>query len=455
MTAPAPLIVSISGIRGVVDESLTTDVVQRFAAAFATSLKPSARVVLARDTRASGGRFASEITPVLQQAGCHVLDLGVCSTPGAKLMVIELGADGAVIITASHNPNPWNGLKLIRDDGIFLTSTQGQRVVELFERGQFRQIGGGSLTAVDPKEVSRRHLGRLLRHVDVELVRGAGLAAAVDPCNGAGAILMPDLLAALGVRATMINAAPDGRFAHEPEPLPANLADLGAAVRNSASHVGFAIDPDADRVALVDGSGQPVGEDYTLALAVDSVVARRPGPVVTTLSTSQTVTDAARRHGCPVLLTAVGEVNVVEKMLEVEAAIGGEGNGGVILTQVHPGRDAAVGVAVILEALARTRLPLSALVRQLPSYCIEKRKISATPAQVARTVRRLQERYPGAYLHPVPDGAKLYLAQRYQCPWIHLRPSNTEPVVRIIAESASADESQRLCDESEQLLGVA
>lgn len=455
MTENAPLIVSISGIRGLVDQSLTVDLMRRFAAAFAAYLAPQARVVLARDTRSSGTRFAHEISQTLQESGCRVLDLGVCSTPGAKLMVTELAAAGALIITASHNPNPWNGLKLIRGDGIFLNADQGQRVVDLFESGEFRHAEGGSLEQVASAEVNRRHMDRILRHVDVDLIRRAGLAAAVDPCNGTGGILIPELLEALQVRATFINADPDGQFAHEPEPLPENLASLGEAVRSSHSQVGFAIDPDADRVALVDETGHPVGEDYTLALAVQAVGSRTPGPVVTTLSTSQTVTDAARRHGCPVILTPVGEVHVVEKMLAERAVVGGEGNGGVVLTQIDPGRDAAVGIAVVLEILARTGQSLSELVRELPAYAIRKRKVPAGAEQLERTVKAFCERYPEAYVHPVRDGAKLYLSGEMQCPWIHLRPSNTEPVVRIIAESKEASEAVRLCDEAEKLLQKA
>ena len=452
MSEHAPLIVSISGIRGLVGRSLTVDVVRRFAAAFAASLAAGARVILARDTRPSGADFAREIAAVLQQAGCEVLDLGLCSTPGAKLMVTEFQAAGALIITASHNPAPWNGLKLIRSDGIFLNEEQGQRVVDLFDAQQSRTRAGGRLTPVDRTEVNQRHLKRILAHVDVGLIRQAGLSAAVDPCNGTGGLLIPEMLAALGVETTLINAEPDGQFAHEPEPVPANLVQLGDAVRASNSAVGFAIDPDADRVTLVDEQGRPVGEDFTLALAVQAVTARRRGPVVTTLSTSQTVSDVARQNGCPMVLTSVGEVNVVEKMLEENAVIGGEGNGGVVLTEIDPGRDAAVGAAVILEVMARSGRPLSQLVADLPAYTIEKRKVTATPESLERTVQALQQRYPQACVHPVRDGAKLYLSGALECPWIHLRPSNTEPVVRIIAESASPEEAKKLCDESQDLL---
>ena len=447
----APLIVSISGIRGLVGQSLTDEVVARFAAAFGTTLDSDATVIIARDTRPSGAGFAKVAAAALAQTGCRVINLGKCSTPGAKLLITELDAQGAIVITASHNPQPWNGLKLVRSDGIFLNAEQGQRVEALFHSGEFRQADGGSIATLDPAEVKKRHLDKILAHIDADAIRQARFKVAVDPCNGAGALLAPDLLAALGAEATLINAEPDGEFAHEPEPVPANLVQLGAAVRDNNCAIGFAIDPDADRVTLVGADGEAVGEDLTLALAVQAVTARNPGPVVTTLSSSQAISDAATRNGCPVHLTAVGEVNVVEKMVEENAAIGGEGNGGVILTQIDPGRDAAAGLALVLEAMATTGQSLAELVAALPTYAIDKRKITCTPAELEAALAALLDRYPDAYVHPVCDGSKLYLSGQLECPWIHLRASNTEPIVRVIAESESAEEATRLCDEVEAL----
>ena len=447
----APLIVSISGIRGLVGQSLTDEVVARFAAAFGTTLDSDATVIIARDTRPSGAGFAKVAAAALAQTGCRVIDLGKCSTPGAKLLITELDAQGAIVITASHNPQPWNGLKLVRSDGIFLNAEQGQRVEALFHSGEFRQADGGSIATLAPAEVKKRHLDKILAHIDADAIRQARFKVAVAPCNGAGALLAPDLLAALGAEATLINAEPDGEFAHEPEPVPANLVQLGAAVRDNNCAIGFAIDPDADRVTLVGTDGEAVGEDLTLALAVQAVTARNPGPVVTTLSSSQAISDAATRNGCPVHLTAVGEVNVVEKMVEENAAIGGEGNGGVILTQIDPGRDAAAGLALVLEAMATTGQSLAELVAALPTYAIDKHKITCTPADLEAALAALLDRYPDAYVHPVCDGSKLYLSGQLECPWIHLRASNTEPIVRVIAESESAEEAARLCDEVEAL----
>jgi phosphomannomutase len=447
----APLIVSVSGIRGIVGESLTDDTVRRFAHAFATELPMNARVVLARDTRVSGASLAAIAIEALCAAGCHVFDLGVCATPAAKLMVLELPADAALILTASHNPAPWNGMKMVRGDGIFLDAAAGGRVEAAYHRSR-RRTGDGHVETVSQDTVDAILLRRILAVVDAHHIRRAGLRAAVDPCNGAGCLFVPRLLQALGVEMHIIHGEPNGNFAHEPEPIPANLADLGRAVVEHNCHVGFAIDPDADRVALVGEDGHPLGEDLTLALALQVVTERRKGPVVTTLSTSQVVTDAATGNDCPVILTPVGEVHVVDAMVAEGAIIGGEGNGGVILPDVDPGRDAAVGIALVLEALARTGRPLTEMASDLPSYAIEKRKVACSAHDLQYALNGLVEQFPDALRHPVQDGVKLYLTGSLQCPWIHLRPSNTEPVVRIIAESQHREEAIQLCDVAEKLL---
>ena len=450
----APLIVSVSGIRGIVGASLTDETVSRFSDAFATWLPEQARVVLARDTRPSGAAFARIVSDSLMAAGCHVIDLGLCPTPVAKMMVLEMEAQGALILTASHNPAAWNGLKLIRSDGIFLNAADGALVESAYhERRRREGAAKGTSETVDAEKVRQIHFDRLLATIDVDLIRGAGLRAAVDPCNGTGGLFAEALLTALGVEAHIIHAEPNGEFAHDPEPIRENLVDLGRAVTDGNCHIGFAIDPDADRVTLVGEDGAPLGEDLTLALAVQSVTARRRGPVVTTLSTSQIVSDAAAVNNCPVLLTPVGEVHVVDAMVAEGAVIGGEGNGGVVLTEVDPGRDAAVGMALVLEAMARTRQPLYRIVGRLPRYAIDKRKVSdVNGADLQRTIAHLLDLYPDAERHPVVDGVKLYIEGGRKCPWIHLRASNTEPVVRIITESASGDEAIRLCDVAEAAL---
>ncbi|HCL28882.1 MAG TPA: phosphoglucosamine mutase [Candidatus Latescibacteria bacterium] len=451
MTTSPPLIISVSGIRGIVGASFTDDTVRRFAHAFATELPMNARILLARDTRPSGENFAAVAIKALAEAGCHVFDLGVCATPAAKLMVLELQAHAALILTASHNPADWNGMKLVRADGIFLDAAAGRRVESAYHRSK-RRTGDGRVESVARDDVESRLLRRILDVVDVDAIRAAHLRVAVDPCNGTGALFLPRLFEALAVSAHFIHDTPDGQFAHEPEPIAENLVDLSRAVTEAGCQVGFATDPDADRVALVGETGQPLGEDLTLALAVQVVTERRKGPVVTTLSTSQVVTDAATANGCPVILTPVGEVHVVDAMVAEGAVIGGEGNGGVILTDVDPGRDAAVGIALILESLARNGRPLTELAAALPQYSIEKRKVSCSEQDLQRALDGLVQRYPEALRHPVQDGVKLYMEGTFQCPWIHLRPSNTEPVVRIIAECEQRQDAVELCAVAEGLL---
>jgi phosphomannomutase len=454
MASHAPLIVGISGIRGIVGDSLTTEIVARFARAFGTWMHPQSTVLVARDTRPSGHEFSAVCRAGLQQTGCDVVDLGVCSTPTAKMMVGQLQAQGALIVTASHNPGQWNGLKMVRGDGVFLNAAEGAEVERIFNSQDFRDAAGAESSFYPQPECNRTHIERILDQVDVERIRAAKLSVAIDYCNGVGSILIPDLLKELGVGADAINAEPNGQFARDPEPLPENLGDLGGAVGEGAAVAGFAVDPDGDRVALVDEHGKPVGEDYTLALAVQTVASQKPGPVVTTLSTSQTVSDVAQSHGCSVALTAVGEVHVTESMLALEAVIGGEGNGGVIITDVVPGRDAALGIALTLEALSRAATGLSTLIGALPRYYLDKRKLSCTTQAMEHAIARLRQTHANAFEHPVQDGTKLYLSGELSCPWIHLRASNTEPVVRVCAESADVAEASALCDQVEAFLSA-
>ncbi len=455
MTSETPLIVGISGIRGIVGAGLTAEIVARFASAFGTWMPAQSTVLIARDTRLSGEEFGAVCVAALQQTGCAVVDLGICSTPTTKLMVGKLRANGALIVTASHNPGQWNGLKMVRGDGVFLNATEGEQVEQIFDAEDFREAENGESRSYPRSECNRAHIERILDQVDVERIRRAELRVAIDYCNGVGSILVPYLFDELGVRVDSINAEPNGQFARDPEPLPENLSALGDAVRAHAAAAGFAVDPDGDRVALVDEHGNPVGEDYTLALAVQTVTAPRRGPVVTTLSTSQTVSDVAESQGCSVVLTAVGEVHVTEAMIELQAIVGGEGNGGVIITDVVPGRDAALGIALTLEALSRAGTGLSLLIGALPRYYLSKRKLSCTEGVMEQAISWLRETHPDAYEHPVEDGTKLYLNGTLSCPWIHLRASNTEPVIRVCAESANAAEAMALCDAVEDFLNAA
>jgi phosphomannomutase len=275
---------------------------------------------------------------------------------------------------------------------------------------------------------------------------------ALDACHGVASVAGPRLLERLGCEVVPVGCVPDGRFPHNPEPLPQNLTDLCEAVRREGADIGLAIDPDGDRVAFVTEAGVPPGEDYTLAIAVDQVLRSRPGVVVSTLSTSQVVSDAAARHGCPFLVTKVGEVHVVEEMLRQRARVGGEGNGGVILTEIDPGRDALVGATLLLAAMAGRNLTASALVAGHPAYAIEKRKVDVPQARMRTVVAGVRKAYAGRPVDPVEDGVKIFLGAFRSCPWIHVRASNTEPILRVMGEAATAEEAKAICDRAERVV---
>jgi phosphomannomutase len=436
---------SVSGLRGIVGADLVPAVVTRYAEAFGAFVagRGGREVALARDSRESGPAFAAAAADGLTAAGVDVVDLGMVPTPTAQLAV-ELGRlDGGIVVTASHNPVEWNALKFIAAGGRFLNRTEAETFFALVD-------GGGPAAPASrvgerrrDGEAVRRHLDRVLGlpWLDLAGVRSRRFRVALDCVRGAGATIMPALLEALGCEVSAINLEPDGRFPREPEPIPEHLGDLGALVRDARADLGIAVDPDVDRLALVDETGQPIGEDYTLALAVRAVLARRRGSVVTNLSTSLVVDDAAREFGAALDRAPVGEANVVERMQAVGAVIGGEGNGGVILPDVHLGRDAPVAAALALALLASHQTTVSALVNSWPRYTIVKAKIPRPPGPLEPAYARLARAVPFAAADR-QDGLRLSLADR----WVHLRPSGTEPVVRIIAEAPSREAAEGLVE---------
>ena len=452
MVDKSHLITGISGVRGIIGKTLTEEIIRKFSGAFAAFLPQNARVVLARDTRPSGFIFSKAAERVLVEAGCEVYNLGCCPTPTAKLMTSKLRGDGAIIITASHNPAEWNGMKFVRSDGVFLNHSENTSLMELYKKNTFIQKSEGHVFNVETSEVKSEHISRILSEIDVSALRDTKINITVDFCNGTGGIIVKDLFRELGIEAHYINDEPNGHFAHDPEPIPSNLEDLGKEVRKNKSAIGFAIDPDADRVTLVDSTGCPVGEDKTLAIAVETLTQKKTGSVVTTLSTSQTVSDIALANKCDIQLTPVGEVHVVEKMIETNAVIGGEGNGGVILTKISPGRDAATGMILVLEAIARSGQTFEHLLSLLPNYAIEKRKVACNNSSPDSVVKLFLQQNPKAHLHPIKDGFKIYLESNLKCPWVHLRPSNTEPVVRIISEAESFNQTSEICQTLEKML---
>lgn len=447
------LMISVSGMRGHVGTDLTPELVARHAAALGAWARDNGgtTVVIGRDARTSGAMFTMAASAGFASVGIDVVDVGVVPTPTVQMAVEHHHAAAGLIITASHNPIEWNALKFVGPDGIFLDAESGARVRALAELGPRRSGWDGiGSHRQDPDAVSR-HLDAILAlpEVDVDAIRGSGVKVALDSVRGAGGPVMAELFRRLGVQMSGINLEADGRFPREPEPIPANLGQLAELVRQSGSGVGMAVDPDVDRLALVDETGTPIGEDYTLALAVRAVLASRPAgsapaTVVVNLSTSLVVEDAARAHGARFLRAPVGEANVARAIVAEAAVIGGEGNGGVILPSLHVGRDAPLAAALILHYLAQARAPLSELVAAAPRYSIVKAKVPRG-ADLAATYAALRNAFPDAGVDE-RDGLRLGWDDR----WLHVRPSGTEPVVRLIAEAPTAREAEELVETARQ-----
>jgi phosphomannomutase len=441
------LMVSVSGMRGIVGKDLTPELVARHAAALgawaAAAGRPS--VVLGRDARTSGPMFARAATAGLMSVGVGVIDIGVVPTPTLQLAVEHHGAGAGLMLTASHNPVEWNALKLVGPDGIFLDAGSGAAVRALAEQGP-RRAGWDTIGAVEEdRDAIARHLAQVLAlpMVDVAGIRARRFHVALDCVRGAGGTSIPPLLAALGCRVSAINLETDGRFPRPPEPLPENLGELSRLVRESGADIGMAVDPDVDRLALVDERGDPIGEDYTLAFAVRAVLGSL-GPkaasatVVVNLSTSLVVEDAAAGHGAGFFRAPVGEAHVARMIQEKGAIVGGEGNGGVILPSVHIGRDAPIGVALILQLLLESGETVSGLVAGAPRYHIVKAK-APRGADLAPAYLALRKRFADATVDD-RDGLRLSWPDR----WVHLRPSGTEPIIRFIAEAPTAAEAESL-----------
>ncbi len=457
------LMISVSGMRGHVGTDLTPELVARHAAALGAWVRSASRtdaeagdrpsVVLGRDARTSGPMFARAASAGLMSVGVDVVDLGVVPTPTVQMAVEFHHAGAGLILTASHNPIEWNALKFVGPDGIFLDTAEGERVRALAEQGPPR-AGWDGLGEVreDPVAVAR-HLDAILQLpvIDVTAIQRRRFHVALDCVRGAGAVAMLPLLDRLACRVSGINLEVDGRFPRPPEPVPENLGELGRLVRESGADLGIAVDPDVDRLAMVDETGRAIGEDYTLAFAVRAVLDGRSNSakhptVVMNLSTSLVVEDAARALGAAVLRAPVGEANVARAMREHGATIGGEGNGGVMLPALHLGRDAPLGLALILHLLATSGVTVAGLVGASPRYTIVKAKGPRGP-ELAPLYDRLRRRFADATADD-RDGLRLSWADR----WLHIRPSGTEPIVRLIAEAPTSSEAEALVAAGRELL---
>lgn len=405
----------------------------------------SRSIVVGRDSRVSGPMFHRAVLAALQSVGCDVIDVGLAPTPTIQLAVEHHHAAGGLAITASHNPIEWNALKFIGPSGLFLDGADAAAMRAVAE-GSFERATWDELGEVTRDEAAiARHVERVLAldFVNVEAIRSRHFRVALDCARGAGGAIIPALLDRLGCVLTAINLETDGRFPHPPEPVAANLGDLEQLVLKAGADVGFATDPDVDRLALVSDAGTAIGEDWTLALAARLALRYRKGPVVANLSTSRIVDDVAEEAGTRVIRAPVGEVNVVVRMRDEGAAIGGEGNGGVILSELHLGRDAPLGVALILQMMLEDNAPLSGTVGRYPSYSIVKDKLDRPKAALGEVYERLRSEFPDAEANDL-DGLRLSWGDR----WVHVRPSGTEPIVRVIAEAPSEHEARGLVSRS-------
>lgn len=451
----------VSGLRGLVGRSLTPEVAARYGSAVGTWFASAGgtaqpHIVMGRDSRPSGAWVAAAATAGLAAAGCRVTDLGIATTPAVAVMVEHLHADGGMVITASHNPIVWNGIKTLRRDGCAPPPEQAARIVGLFKEGPLTFAAPDTATPLARDDSAAKvHVERVLAHVDAAAIRAAKLTVVVDSVHGAGGDEAAMLLDALGVTRVHLYAEPTGQFPHPPEPTREHLTELAAAVAKAGAAVGFAQDPDADRLAVVDERGAYIGEEYTLALcAMHVLAAGRPsqanGPITlaANLSTSRMLDDLAQRHGGRVIRTPVGEASVAAAMRQHHALIGGEGNGGVIWPKVIHVRDSIAGMALILELLATRRQPLSALAAEIPSYAIVKDKVELSPGlDVAGVLRRVAAAFPDAG-RDTQDGVRLDWPDR----WVHVRASNTEPILRFIAEARDAADAHALIDRVRQSL---
>lgn len=454
------LIKSISGIRGTIGghtgDTLNPLDIVKFVTAYAayirrTSESGSGKIVVGRDARISGEMVRNVVCGTLMGFGCDVIDIGLATTPTTELAVRMTGADGGIIITASHNPRQWNALKLLNGEGEFLDKEAGNKVLDIAEKEEFEYADVDRLGHyAEENSFNSRHIESVLnlKLVDVEAVRKAGFRVCVDAINSVGGIILPDLLGALGVDYEIINGEPTGDFAHNPEPLEKNLSGIMECMRSGAFDLGIVVDPDVDRLAFICEDGRMFGEEYTLVSVADYVLSETPGNTVSNLSSTRALRDVTEKHGGRYTASAVGEVNVTTKMKEVGAVIGGEGNGGVIYPESHYGRDALVGIALFLSSLAHKGCKASELRASFPDYFIAKNRIDLTPStDVDAILEKVKNMYRDEQVNDI-DGVKIDFAGK----WVHLRKSNTEPIIRVYSEASTMEEADALGKEIMQVV---
>lgn len=447
------LIKSISGIRGTIGgptgDTLNPLDIVKFTTAYATFMKRGAKgegrnkIVVGRDARISGDMVRNVVCGTLMGMGLDVIDIDLATTPTTELAVRWTGAFGGIIITASHNPRQWNALKLLNGEGEFLTKDDGNEVLSIAEKEDFDYADVDSLGSYTRDDsFNQRHIESVLslKLADVDAIRNAKFKVCVDAINSVGGIILPDLLKALGVEYTILNSTANGDFAHNPEPLEKNLQGIMDAMRSGKYDLGIVVDPDVDRLAFICENGEMFGEEYTLVSVADYVLQHTPGNTVSNLSSTRALRDVTERHGGTYTAAAVGEVNVTTKMKEVGAVIGGEGNGGVIYPESHYGRDALVGIALFLSSLAHKKCTASQLRATFPNYFISKNRIDLTPStDIDAILEKVKEMYASEKITDI-DGVKIDFPDK----WVHLRKSNTEPIIRVYSEAATMEEADAL-----------
>jgi len=454
------LIKSISGIRGTIGgkpgASLSPVDIVKFAAAFGTWVQlrhqnKSLRVVVGRDARKSGSMVNSLIITTLRSLGISVTDLGMATTPTVEMAVTGLHADGGIIITASHNPAEWNALKLLNESGEFLSAQDGMKVLEIASGENFIFVSHDLTGTLEYDDSwGMKHIDKILslKLVDIKSIKASGFNVAIDCINSVGGIILPQLLRALGVdNIVELNTTPDGNFAHNPEPLPENLKDISEIVVKGKADIGFVVDPDVDRLAVISEDGTMFGEEYTLVAVSDYVLKNTPGNTVSNLSSTRALRDVTNRYRCEHFSSAVGEVNVVEEMKKRDAVIGGEGNGGIIYPELHYGRDALAGIALFLSHLSKSRMKCSSLRQIYPNYVIAKKKLTLAPEANFNNITEAVKNHFKGHLIDERDG--LWIED--QSGWVQIRKSNTEPIIRIYAEGRTNREAEDL---AESVIGI-
>ncbi|MCQ2287732.1 MAG: phosphoglucosamine mutase [Muribaculaceae bacterium] len=457
------LIKSISGIRGTIGgnpgDGLSPLDIVKFTSAYATFMRRNSEVksnviVVGRDARLSGRMVLNVVVGTLTGMGFDVVNIGLATTPTTELAVIEEGACGGIIITASHNPKQWNALKLLNDKGEFLTDVQGKEVLRIAEAEDFDYADVDHLGREQKNYTYlRRHIDQVLalKLVDVEAIKKANFTVAVDAVNSVGGVAIPKLLEALGVKTVeKLYCDPTGNFGHTPEPIPENLTGIADFMKQGKADVGFVVDPDVDRLAIIMENGEFFVEEYTLVAVADYVLQHTPGSTVSNLSSSRALRDVTVKHGCTYTAAAVGEVNVTTEMRRTGAVIGGEGNGGVIYPELHYGRDALVGVALFLSLLAKSGMKVSELKKTYPQYSIAKTKLELTPdTDVDGILAAVQKHYANENLTTI-DGVKI----DFDDCWVHLRKSNTEPIIRIYSEASTMEKAEQLGEDIKKIIAT-